>query len=93
MDNSNNEEGKRYLALSVLVAMYLYYLDLSEEYDVNNLLKWSANIYFEYYKNNKYTYQEIKDSIDINSKECLTKDVELFITFEEFIKRIEEYND
>lgn len=93
MDNSNNEEGKRYLALSVLVAMYLYYLDLSEEYDVNNLLKWSADIYFEYYKNNKYTYQEIKDSIDINSKECLTKDVELFITFEEFIKRIEECND
>lgn len=97
MDNSfdrvSEKKGIYLLALSTLSSMYCYYLDLYNEYDVNKILKWSKKIYNEYYSKFKYSKMEIKNSLEDSKKYCLSKDFNEIITFDEFLKRVEKYND
>ena len=73
--------------------MQCYYIDLYGEYDVDKILNWSKDLYNEYYNNFKYTKEEIKNSLEDSKKYCLSKEFNEIITFNEFLKRVEKYND
>ena len=80
------------LSLDILVALYLYYLDLQYDYDVSKILVWARDIY------NKYKIVEDNFSKDdvlnlINEKKDFFKDDvnirEYNIDFYEFLNMVE----
>ena len=80
------------LAINVLIAMYYYYLELYNEYDVKKLLEWSVPIK-KFLINNKYLNDEDYDKlIEIKRKEYNANNkFKEIITFREFIDKIDEY--
>ena len=92
-DKTNDKKNIYLLALNTLTSMYCYYIDLYNEFDVSKILCWSKDLYKEYYKKYTYTKKEIEDMLEDSKKHCLSKDTKEFITFDEFLERVEEYND
>lgn len=85
-----------YLALSVLVAMYYYYLELYELFDVSKILLWSKEIK-DIFQNTK-SINITQDYIDSYLKEhkeyeYANKTINYRITFEEFLNMIESDNN
>ncbi len=75
-------------AISGLSVMYLYYLELYNTYEVENILKWSKNIYLKYLK-----YKNIADNYEkqaLNNEEFNYQDLLINnkITFNEFKQKI-----
>lgn len=80
-----------YLVSNVLISMYYDYLYNIDDENVDNIIKYSKDI-LEY-------YTEIPKNIQIeffNSKEKAmkeeNKEVEIIISFEDFIKKVQEYD-
>ena len=80
-------------SLGVLTAMYYYYLDLYEKYDVSKILIWSKKI-----KNIYDTYKKQYISEDIikyflKEKEKEYSNINKIISLNEFLERINNIND
>ena len=75
-------------AIRVIVSAYFYYLELYDRYDVSKIFKWFKNIYNSYYP--KERPRGLDYLLHLKRKE---NPVSEFITFDEFIKKLEEYND
>ncbi|MBQ8659601.1 MAG: glycosyltransferase family 2 protein [Bacilli bacterium] len=77
-------------SLGVLVAMYFYYLELQDDYDVNALLNWSSNIknvYKTYY--DKYGSSRLVQSfLEQKKSEYFSKKIKYTISFDEFLEKI-----
>lgn len=75
-------------ATNLLVAMYFYYLDLHNDYDVDKIFSWCVEI--------KYIYDKLKEKYDdktnfyIDTKQKEYKNINYIISFKEFLNRIEE---
>lgn len=82
------------LSYITLLAMYYYYLDLQNEYDVSKILTWSKPIW-KIYSSSKLTLPEDGRRFFISRKEEEYKDVCLkrSISFEEFLEKVGEVND
>lgn len=80
-------------SLGVLVAMYYYYLDLYEEYDVTKILVWSKKIknIYDTYKNQYISENIIKYFLKEKEKEYLN--INKIISLNEFLERINNVND
>ena len=75
-------------ATNLLVAMYFYYLDLYDEYDVNNIFSWCIETK-KIYNKLKEKYGDKTDFyIDVNKKEH--KNIKYIISYKSFLDRIEE---
>lgn len=77
-------------SLGVLVAMYFYYLDLYELYDVSYILKWSKelkNTFTKYF--NKYGSVKMIDYfVEEKKKEYDDKEINYLLNFYEFLQKI-----
>ena len=84
-----NNNTIRMTTLSSLVAGYYFYINLSENENVNMLYDWFKDIYNKY-KEFKYTDNEIKECMRSN-KGILTEKIDLneCISFNEFLKGFE----
>ena len=80
------------VCVSLLVAMYYYYLELYDKYDVNKIIKWCKDTKKIYNKLKfKYNVESIiKESISIKKEEYKEKNIKEVISFDEFLNRIEE---
>lgn len=88
--NVKDEYLKMHL-LSTLTATYYLYNELYNQYDVSKILKWYKNIYNEL---KKYEVNEFDLNIYLNiNKDNLESFDEPFITYEEYINKLEEYHD
>lgn len=80
-------------AISTLCALYYYYLELYEIYDVKLIIKWSKKIYLKYIK-----YKEIADKykekyLEQLENEYKDKKINKYITFDEYLKKVSDYHD
>lgn len=74
--------------IGTLYALYNYYLELYNSYDVEKILEWSKELYKKYniYKNEIIKYED--SSIKILEKDYKFKDINKFISFNEFKEKI-----
>ncbi len=81
-------------ALMCLLAMYFYYLEFYNQYDVDKILLWSQDSY-KIYKEYLYmiTLQDFNELYKIKVDEYKDKNLNMIITFDEFLKKVCEYND
>lgn len=77
--------------LSSLTSSYYYYNELYNQYDVSKIIKWYKNIYEEL-KNYEVTKIDLEDYLEIN-KPILETISEPIISYEEYLKIMEEYHD
>lgn len=77
--------------LSTLTASYYYYNELANKYEVEKILKWFKKIYI-ISKEYEFTKENIDHFLDLN-KGILEEIKEPFITYEEYLNKLEEYND
>ncbi len=77
--------------LSTITATFYLYNELYDEYEVSKLLKWYKKIYIEL-KKYEVTKEDIELFLNIN-KENLERLEEPFITYEEYLNKLEEYHD
>lgn len=78
-----------YQAIHVIVSTYFYYQELYNDYDVTQIFKWFRGIYNGYYpKKSNYNIDEIlkiyKKEFDIYQN---------IISYDDYLKKMEEYND
>lgn len=81
------------LVLNTLTSMYCYYIDMYDDFDVQYILRWSQELYNEYYKKYNYTNKEKEDMLEDSKKHCLNQKIKEIISFDEFLERVEKYND
>lgn len=83
------------LSLDILLSLYLYYLDLQEEYDVSKILIWSKNIYLKFIEiSDKFDEITISYLLE-QKKELLKNDINIQkynISFKEFLHSMEMSN-
>lgn len=81
-------------AYALLLAMYYYYIELYDDYDVEKILLWTKDV-LSIYVNTKEFVPEIERNRLIEEKENEYKDKNLnyIISFDEFIKKVSDYND
>lgn len=93
LEKKLNLESICLCSLGVLSSMYYYYLDLYNDYDVSKLLLWSKGIkeVYDKYKDN-YVTEEIYNFIMKSNKDNYNNIIE-FITFDEFLNRIDGEED
>lgn len=87
----NHEQKIVFLALDVLAALYIYYLALEKEYDVNKILLWGKNIKEKYCKYQHLLQDDFYLSVVENKKEFFKEDfvvTDFNITFEEFLNKM-----
>ena len=77
--------------LTTLTASYYYYNELQKEYDVSLILKWFKKIYIKY-KEYEYNQNTIDEYLQLN-KDILETIKEPYITYKEYLNKLEEYND
>ena len=77
--------------LTTLTASYYYYNELQKEYDVSLILKWFKKIYIKY-KEYEYNQNTIDEYLHLN-KDILETIKEPYITYKEYLNKLEEYND
>lgn len=77
--------------LTTLTASYYYYNELQKEYDVSLILKWFKKIYIKY-KEYEYNQNTIDQYLHLN-KDILETIKEPYITYKEYLNKLEEYND
>lgn len=79
---------------SLLYALYYYYNELFDEYDVSKILKWSKDslLYFNKYSN-ILSEDEKNELCEIKKKEYESKNIVLRLSFDDFIKKVSEYDD
>lgn len=85
---NGNEPAILYTIISTLAAMYYYYLELYDEYEVDKILIWCKDIYklYEEYQIKILKYEDI--AIQDKEKENKNKKMKKIITFEEFKNKI-----
>ena len=79
-------------ALDTLIALYLYYLDLQNDYNVDKIIEWSKELYIKY-KNNKYILDKISDNLLKEKISFLKDEINIKnynLSFKEFLNLIEE---
>ena len=80
-------------AISTLCALYYYYLELYDLYDVEQIIKWSKKIYLKYmeYEDiaNKYKPKYL-EQLEIDYKD---KNINKRISFDDFLKKVRDYSD
>ena len=86
-----SEEVIRNSLLVFLVSSYYYYIDLYDKYDVSYILKWVKEIW-EKYKKYNYSKEEIDIALE-NNKNILESKHDFYITFDEYLERMKNYND
>lgn len=93
LKKTENKEKILKLSLGALASLYIHYLELKNEYDISKILKWSKPLKNYYNKYNQLPITNIFKKIIIENKQIKNKNIEYSITFEEFLDRIEEYDD
>lgn len=86
-----NRQAITILAMNLLVAMYYYYLELYEEYDVYKILEWSVQT--KKFLNNDKNYDKnlFGKLVEDKRKEWNSDGkIKEFIDFNEFLKRLDE---
>ena len=86
-----------HLAMSVLIRMYFYYMELYNQYDVSKLLEWSRDIYDIYYrfpeeKTSEDIIEDIKKQYKMEYLELGTPLTES-ISFDTFLQKVGELHD
>jgi len=85
------------ICFSNLHAMYYYYLEYFKDYDVDCLLRWSKKLVEIYDKYNHIILEEFIFDIIRNQKikeyEERNIQIDKFITFDEFLKKVRDIND
>ena len=79
------------LALDVLLSLYVYYLALEKEYDVDKILQWGKPIKEKYYKYRDFLEYDYNLEMLESKKEFLKDDFvveNFYISFEEFLDKI-----
>lgn len=76
----------------VITAMYYYYLELYDEYDVEKILKWTKRTkeIYDTYKDKYVKDYQIKLFLEGKDKEYELSNLNKRITFEEFLEKVEE---
>ena len=86
-----------YLSMSVLVSMYFYYMELSNEYDVSYILKWSKPMLDIYKSFPELSLQvgKIHELIVLKENEYAKEKIAYYksIEFDEFLIKVGEVND
>ena len=77
--------------LSTITASYYFYNELKKQYDVSLILKWFKKIYVKY-KENTYNQEEINRYLKLN-KNILETIKEPYISYREYLNKLEKYND
>lgn len=81
------------IALNTITAMYFYYNELYNEYDVSKILGWSKDI-LDIYKQHVYLLpnEAVNTSIETKKSEYKkeNKNIELIISFEDFLNKIND---
>ena len=94
-EEAKNRNAEEYLIkihiLSTITASYYYYNELKEQYDVSLIIKWFKKIYNEY-KKYEYEEKEINYYLLIN-RYILETISEPYISYKEYLNKLEEYND
>lgn len=92
IEKEENLEEVGETSLGVLTAMYFYYLELYEEYDVEKILEWCIETkkIFDKYKEKYIKPYKITIFLEGKEKEYQNTGLKKRITFEEFLTKIEE---
>ena len=79
-------------SVGVITAMYYYYLELYEKYDVSKILGWSKKIkeVFDMYKDKYIKQYKVNYFLNTKEREYANVDLKKVITFDEFLRKIEE---
>lgn len=79
-------------SVGVITAMYYYYLELYEKYDVSKILGWSKKIkeVFDMYKDKYIKQYKVNYFLNTKEREYSNVDLKKVITFDEFLRKIEE---
>ena len=82
------------LSLSLIVALYYYYLEFYERNDSEKIIEWSKDTY-NIYMTLKDNITEFDIKYALNEKESFDnyKNINKSISFDEFLKKVGEYND
>ena len=82
------------LSLNLLVALYYYYLEYYGEYDVERIIEWSKDTYNIYMLlKEKITKSDLYNALNDKENEYSGKHINKLIMFDEFLKKVSEYND
>lgn len=94
IEKNKNLQSVAETSLMCLMAMYFYYLEYYDEYDVDKILLWSKDIY-NIYKEYLYliTSEKFNTIYKIKEKEYKEKNINMRITYNEFLEKVSEYND
>ena len=76
----------------VITAMYYYYLELYDQYDVEKILKWTKRTkeIFDTYRDEYINDYQIELFLEGKDREYESANLIKVITFDEFLKKIEE---
>ncbi len=92
INKNKNLNGVAMTALSVLISMYYYYLELQDMYDCTKIFNWSADT--------KKIYDRLKNIITdntydylLNARAALYPNVHKTISFDEFLAKVGNSND
>lgn len=93
----DKEKSVRLVALTsyaLMYALYYYYNELYDEYDVTKIIEWSKDS-LKYY--NKYsallTEKDKQILIEDKKTEYINKSIDFKLSFNDFLKKVSEYND
>ena len=79
-------------SIGVITAMYYYYLELYGKYDVSKILEWSKKIkeVFDMYSDKYIKHYKVNYFLNAKENEYVKANLKKVITFDEFLKKIEE---
>ena len=93
----DKEKSVRLVALTsyaLMYALYYYYNELYDKYDVTKIIEWSKDS-LKYY--NKYsallTEKDKQILIEDKKREYINKSIDFKLSFNDFLKKVSEYND
>lgn len=81
------------VVIGVLVALYFYYMELYDEYDVERIIEWSKPMYDYYIKYEKDITKDMIDNfIKLKEKEYSyeNKEYNKVLSFDEFLNKVEK---
>lgn len=81
-------------AYSLLYALYCYYNELFEEYDVSKIIKWCKDSLFYFNKYSNLLDDDKKNRLrEIKNLEYIDKNIIFRLSFEDFLKKVSDFDD